>query len=402
LRLAAAHRGPLKQALLAAGWPVDDQAGYQRGAPLDAQLHPGVQLRAYQHAAAAAFAARGAGVVVLPPGAGKTLVGIAALTLVGQRTLILTSTRTSVAQWHRELRSRTTLTADQIREYRAGTPPAPVTIATYQLLSYQAADGTQPHAQLIDRERWGLIVYDEVHSLPAPVFRTTAALQATRRLGLTATLVREDGRADDVFTLIGPRCYALPWRALEAEGTVAPAVCTELRVALGSADRLAYAAAGARERQRLAAENPAKLARLTALRAAHAGAPMLVIGQYLEQLAAAAAVLDAPLISGRTPQAVREHWYAAFRNGVVPLLVISKVGNVALDLPAAEVIVQLSGAFGSRQEEAQRLGRVLRPKIDGRPAYFYTLVSAATIEQDHALRRQMFLADQGYTYRIEA
>lgn len=409
------HRGALKQALVAAGWPAEDLAGYEAGAALEIRLRPDQgALRDYQHAAAAAFYAGGAarggsGVVALPPGAGKTLVGIGAMALIGQSTLIVTSGRTSVSQWRRELLRRTNLTASQVAEYGAESKAiAPVTITTYQMLAQRdSSSGAQRHIQLFSGQNWGLIIYDEVHMLPAPVFRVTAAIQARRRLGLTATLIREDGCEGDVFALVGPKRYEAPWRMLEAAGWIAAAACREVRVALAEARREAYALAERRVQHRIAAENPAKLELLRPILARHPGAPALVIGQYLDQLRQAAAVLDAPLISGALPQAERERLFDAFRRGALPpsrhsgpLLVISRVGNLALDLPDAEVLIQLSGTFGSRQEEAQRLGRVLRPKPGGRAATFYTLVTRTPAELDFAHNRQLFLAEQGYAYEI--
>jgi DNA excision repair protein ERCC-3 len=405
--VAPGDRGLLKQALIAAGWPADDIAGYLDGEPLAISLREeAVTLRDYQRAAAVAFYAGGAvrggsGVVVLPPGAGKTIVGIAAMALVGQSTLILTNGRTSVGQWRRELLTRTTLQPAEIAEYTGGARGiAPVTIATYQMLTHRGADSRgYPHLRLFDERAWGLIIYDEVHLLPAPVFRATAAIQARRRLGLTATLVREDGREGDVFALIGPKKYEAPWREIEARGYIAPAACTEVRVGLSEEERLAYTLAEPRERQRIAAVNPRKIAVVRAICAAHPGAPALIIGQYLDQLSQIAAGLGAPLIAGRTPQQERERLFDAFRRREIGLLVLSKVGNFALDLPDAALLIQVSGAFGSRQEEAQRLGRVLRPKHGG-GAHFYTLVSRDTVEVDFAHHRQIFLAERGYAYRV--
>ncbi|GAB4210403.1 MAG: helicase-associated domain-containing protein [Roseiflexaceae bacterium] len=409
------RRGLLKQALTAAGWPVEDLAGYVEGAALPVRLREEhFALRDYQREAAAAFyqggAARGgSGVVVLPPGAGKTLVGLAALALVGQQTLILTTSNTSVQQWQRELLARTDLLPEQIGQYTgADKRIAPVTLSTYQMLTFRSErDGSFPHLRLFTERPWGLLIYDEVHSLPAPVFRATASIQARRRLGLTATLIREDGREGDVFALIGPKRYELPWRELERRGWIAPAACTEVRVGLPEDERLAYATAEPRDQPRLAAANPRKLPLLRAILEQHPGAPTLVIGQYLDQLQHIADNLAAPLITGKTPQPERERLFAAFRRGAIgsplldrPLLVISKVGNFALDLPDAELLVQVSGTFGSRQEEAQRLGRVLRPKPDGRHAYFYTLVTRDTRELEFAHKRQLFLAEQGYRYEV--
>lgn len=402
------HRGLLKQALVVAGWPAEDLAGYVDGEALAVQLRlDRFEVRDYQREAAEAFYGggdlrAGSGVVVLPPGAGKTLVGIAALALVGQSALILTTNNTSVQQWRRELLARTDLAPAQVAEYTGLSKAiAPVTLSTYQMLTYRpGGDGEFPHLRLFTERAWGLVIYDEVHLLPAPVFRATAAIQARRRLGLTATLVREDGREADVFALIGPKRYDAPWRDLERRGWIAEAACTEVRVALPDDRRMEYATAEPREMYRIAAENPRKLALVRAIVAAHAGAPTLVIGQYLSQLRAIARDLGVPLITGSTPQSERERLFDAFRRGDEQLLVLSKVGNFALDLPDAELLIQVSGTFGSRQEEAQRLGRVLRPKADGRQAHFYTLVTRDTRELDFAHNRQLFLAEQGYSYRI--
>jgi DNA excision repair protein ERCC-3 len=401
------NRGALKQALVAAGWPAEDLAGYVNGEPLAIELRlERFDVRDYQRQAAEAFFAGGeahggSGVVVLPPGAGKTIVGIAAMALVGQSTLILTTGRTSLNQWRRELLARTTLAPEQIAEYSGGAKGiAAVTIATYQMLTYRdERGGEQTHLHLFGDRDWGLIVYDEVHLLPAPVFRATAAIQARRRLGLTATLVREDGREADVFALIGPKKYDVPWRELASRGWIAEAVCTEVRLRLPDEQRMAYAVAEKREQHRIAAENPRKLRVAREIMEEHPGALALIIGQYLEQLQYFADNFGAPLVTGKTPQRERERLFDAFRAGEERLLVISKVGNFALDLPDAALLIQISGTFGSRQEEAQRLGRILRPK-DGRPAHFYTLVTRDTSELDFAHNRQLFLAEQGYEYRV--
>ncbi|MGH8609655.1 MAG: DNA repair helicase XPB [Gammaproteobacteria bacterium] len=401
-------RGVLKQALTAAGWPAEDLAGYTEGAPLAIELRrDSFRLRDYQEAAAEGFYCAGgehggSGVVVLPCGAGKTIVGLAAIERIGQSTLILTTSRTSVHQWQRELLDKTTLSSDAIVEYGSESRAiGPVTLTTYQMLTYRP-DRTEafPHLQLFNAQEWGLIIYDEVHMLPAPVFRATAEIQARRRLGLTATLVREDGREGDVFSLIGPKKYDVPWRDLEQQGWIAEAQCTEVRCRLPSELRMQYATAAAREKFRIAAENPKKGILVQRILMRHPRAPTLIIGQYLDQLKMLAAQLDAPLVTGKTAQRERELLYSAFREGQVRVLVLSKVGNFALDLPDAELLVQVSGAFGSRQEEAQRLGRVLRPKRAGRQAHFYTLVSRETQEEPFAHHRQLFLTEQGYSYRI--
>jgi DNA excision repair protein ERCC-3 len=409
----AARRGDLKQALIRLGYPVDDRAGYRAGDRLAFSLRAATaagrtfSLRDYQRAAAAAFHAGGSdrggcGVVVLPCGAGKTVVGIAAMQLLQTNTLVLTTNTVAVRQWCRELLEKTDLAEEQVGEYSGDQKLIrPVTIATYQILTHRKSklDGFT-HMDLFDRGNFGLIVYDEVHLLPAPVFRATAGIQARRRLGLTATLVREDGRQDEVFSLIGPKRFELPWKQLERQGFLAPALCSEVRVPLPPARAARYANSGARQQIRIAADNERKDDVVGALLLLHASDRVLVIGQYIEQLQQLATVLRLPLITGQTPNAERERLYAAFRRGEVPRLIVSKVGNFAIDLPDANVAIQVSGTFGSRQEEAQRLGRVLRPKADGGSARFYTLVSADTREQDFAQKRQLFLTEQGYAYDI--
>ncbi len=402
-----AYRGLLKQALVLAGWPAEDLAGYVEGEAFAIELREDAfDVRDYQREAADAFYAGGdvrggSGVVVLPPGSGKTIVGLAAMALVGQSTLVLTTNRTSVNQWQREILRKTHVREDQIAEYTGGSKNVgPVTVATYQMLTYRPdKDGGYPHLELFNQRDWGLIIYDEVHLLPAPVFRATAEIQARRRLGLTATLVREDGREGDVFALIGPKKYDVPWRDLERRGWIAEALCTEVRLNLPEEERMAYATAEVRDQHRIAAENPRKLPLVRALLETHPGARTLVIGQYLAQLNYVADNLGAPLITGKTPQREREKLFEAFRNGELDMLIISKVGNFALDLPDAELLIQVSGTFGSRQEEAQRLGRILRPKADGRQAHFYSLVTRDTSELAFAHTRQLFLAEQGYSYR---
>jgi DNA excision repair protein ERCC-3 len=408
-----ADRGQIKQAFMAAGWPVEDLAGYIEGEALEIRLRSGdFAVRNYQRAAAEAFYAGGdvrggSGVVVLPPGAGKTVVGITAMSLVGQSTLILTTNRTSVVQWQREILAKTHVPAELVAEYTGEHKQiAPITISTYQMLTYRAGDEQQPHLDLFSQREWGLIIYDEVHSLPAPIFRATADIQSKRRLGLTATLIREDGRERDVFTLIGPKKYEQPWRELEQRGWIAEAQCYEVRVRLPSELRMSYASAKPREQSRIAAENPAKLALVQTILGRYAGTATLIIGQYLAQLEQIAQALGVPLITGKSPQAEREQLFAAFRRGEPmgkadrPVLVLSKVGNFALDLPDAALLIQVSGTFGSRQEEAQRLGRVLRPKAEQFGAAFYTIVSQDTQEVGHAFKRQLFLAEQGYSYQL--
>jgi len=395
------ERGHLKQQLLKIGWPAEDLAGYVNG-----EAHPialredGWVMRPYQRQAVEGFWHGGSGVVVLPCGAGKTIVGAGAMAAAGATTLILVTNTVAARQWKDELLRRTSLTEKEVGEY-SGTRKEirPVTIATYQVLSVRRR-GVYPHLELLDARDWGLVVYDEVHLLPAPIFRMTADLQARRRLGLTATLVREDGREGDVFSLIGPKRFDAPWKDIEAQGWIAPADCVEVRVTLGQAERMAYAVAEPDERYRLASCTPAKERVVQDLVARHTGEPTLVIGQYLDQLDTLAARLDAPLITGETTVAERQRLFDAFRSGEVGLLVVSKVANFSIDLPEASVAIQVSGTFGSRQEEAQRLGRVLRPKGDGRTAHFYTIVSRDTVDADYAAHRQRFLAEQGYAYRI--
>jgi DNA excision repair protein ERCC-3 len=398
------ERGRLKQALLKLGWPAEDRAGY-----VDGTAHPifldhtgGWELRTYQTHAVEEFFASGSGVVVLPCGAGKTLVGMAAMARAGARTLILVTNTVSSRQWQTELLARTSLTASEIGEYSGERKEIrPVTVATYQILTTRRG-GLFPHLELLSAEDWGLIIYDEVHLLPAPVFRMTAEIQSRRRLGLTATLVREDGREGDVFSLIGPKRYDAPWRDIEAQGWIAPANCTEVRVTLTDEERMTYALAEPEERYRVGATARSKLAVAEALvrEALAQGEPTLVIGQYLDQLDQVATRLGAPIITGKTPTVVRQQLYEAFRAGKEPVLVVSKVANFSIDLPDASVAVQISGTFGSRQEEAQRLGRILRPKSDGRQAHFYAVVSRDTNDQEFAVKRQRFLAEQGYAYQI--
>ena len=397
----ASERGHLKQVLLKLGWPVEDLAGY-----VDGEAHPialdetGWSLRPYQQQAVESFWHGGSGVVVLPCGAGKTLVGAAAMAQSQTTTLILVTNTVSARQWRDELLRRTTLTEDEIGEYSGARKEVrPVTIATYQVLTTRRK-GVYTHLELLDARDWGLILYDEVHLLPAPIFRMTADLQARRRLGLTATLVREDGREDEVFSLIGPKRFDAPWTDIEAQGYVAPADCVEVRLTLPDHDRLTYATAEPEDKYRLAASAAGKNKVVEQLVARHPDDQILVIGQYLDQLELLADHLDAPLITGATTVRERERLFAAFRTGEVSRLVVSKVANFSVDLPEAAVAIQVSGSFGSRQEEAQRLGRIMRPKADGRTAHFYAVVARDTVDQEFAAHRQRFLAEQGYAYRI--
>ncbi len=394
-------RGQVKQELLKLGWPAEDHAGYTPGTPHEVDLvEDGWALRDYQRTAVSNFFEGGSGVVVLPCGAGKTLVGAGAIAEADATTLILVTNTVSARQWKAELLKRTSLTEDEIGEYSGQVKEIkPITIATYQILVAKRK-GEYAHLSLLDANDWGLIVYDEVHLLPAPVFKLTADLQARRRLGLTATLVREDGRESDVFSLIGPKRFDAPWKEIEAQGYISPATCFEVRVDLPADDRMEYAASADDDRYRLAATAPAKLRVVKDLVAKHHGERILVIGQYLDQIEELSAALDAPSLTGSTPVEERERLYQAFRDGTLKVLVVSKVANFSVDLPEATVAIQVSGSFGSRQEEAQRLGRLLRPKESGIPASFYTLVARDTVDQDFAQNRQRFLAEQGYSYTI--
>jgi DNA excision repair protein ERCC-3 len=395
------ERGHLKQALLKVGWPAEDLAGY-----VDGEAHPidlaqdGWHLREYQQQAVDSFWAGGSGVVVLPCGAGKTLVGAAAMAEAKATTLILVTNTVAGRQWKRELVARTSLTEDEIGEYSGERKEIrPVTIATYQVMTSRKK-GEYRHLELFDSRDWGLIVYDEVHLLPAPIFRLTADLQSRRRLGLTATLVREDGREGDVFSLIGPKRYDAPWKDIEAQGWIAPADCTEVRVTLTDAERMSYAVAEPEDKYKMCATARTKIPVVKSILEKHKGDQVLVIGAYLDQLDELSAELEAPVIEGKTTNKERERLFDAFRTGEISTLVVSKVANFSIDLPEATVAIQVSGTFGSRQEEAQRLGRVLRPKADGRQAHFYTVVSRDTLDAEYAAHRQRFLAEQGYAYTI--
>jgi DNA excision repair protein ERCC-3 len=394
-------RGALKQQLLKLGWPASDNAGYTPGAPYPIELdEQNWSLRDYQREAADKFELGGSGVVVLPCGAGKTMVGAAIMADVKANTLILVTNTVAARQWRDELLAKTSLTEDDIAEYSGSSKNlAPVTIATYQILTTKRKNEFT-HLALLNARDWGLIIYDEVHLLPAPIFKMTADLQARRRLGLTATLVREDGRESDVFSLIGPKRFDAPWKDIEAQGYIAPANCFEVRVALPDEARMEYAISDQESRFRIAATATAKLAIMRKILDKHKSEPTLIIGQYLSQIAEVAEALNVPKLTGETPVDVREELFRGFRNGEISTLVVSKVANFSVDLPEASVAIQISGAFGSRQEEAQRLGRLLRPKQDGRSAAFYTIVAADTVEQDFAQNRQRFLAEQGYSYEI--
>jgi DNA excision repair protein ERCC-3 len=412
-------RGSVKRELIKLGWPVKDEAPLVNGEPLDICLREQCAsgkkfiLRDYQKEAAASAAGDGGpgsgyGVIVLPCGSGKTIVGMAFMALLKTNTLILTTNVAAVHQWMDELLDKTLLARDQIAEYSGDSKSvAPVTVATYQILTWRPVkDGPFPHFRLFRERQWGLIIYDEVHLLPAPVFRVAAELQAVRRLGLTATLVREDGAEDAVFSLVGPKRYDVPWKDLEGKGWIACAFCTEIRLDLPEELKALYAVASPREKYRVASENPLKKTVVAQLVENHREDYILVIGQYISQLESIARLLKAPLVTGKTPNAERERIYGDFRRGRLPVIVVSKVANFAIDLPDASMAIQVSGSFGSRQEEAQRLGRILRPKTTadggpGRNSWFYTLVSRFTVEEDFASTRQKFLAEQGYKYTIQ-
>lgn len=407
------ERGNIKCALVKIGFPVEDLAGYVDGAPLAFALRTTAAsggpfgLRKYQVEAVDAFHMRGSnrggsGTVVLPCGAGKTMVGMGVMQCLQTQTLVLTTNTVALRQWKTELLDKTTLTDDQIGEYSGDVKEIrPVTLATYQILTYRKSkDSPFVHFGLFDEGNWGLIIYDEVHLLPAPVFRATAALQARRRLGLTATLVREDAREDDVFSLIGPKKYDVPWRVLEKQGWIAQALCTEVRIPLPEDERYRYAVSDKHGKFRIASTNSVKMSLCERLVDRHRNDNVLVIGQFLDQLKLLAKRFKAPLITGQTSVRKREELYDAFRRGREKLLIVSKVANFAIDLPDANVAIQVSGTFGSRQEEAQRLGRILRPKSDGSVARFYSLVSRDTIDQDYSVKRQLFLTEQGYRYEI--
>jgi len=403
--LALIDRGTVKRELIRTGWPVQDEAPLAKGEDLEIKLReqclsgrPFV-LRDYQ--ITAANAAGSHGVIVLPCGSGKTIVGMLIMSMLKTNTLILTTNVAAVHQWIGELLDKTELTKDQIAEYSGDSKSvAPVTVATYQIISWRPdKKGDFPHFHLFRQRAWGLVIYDEVHLLPAPVFRVTAELQAIRRLGLTATLIREDGEEDAVFSLVGPKRYDVPWKDLEGKGWIAEAICTEIRLDMPQNLKIPYATASPREKYRIAAENPLKESVVLQLIENHSEDQILVIGQYLTQLDSLAKLLNAPLVTGKTPNAERERIYSSFKCGEVRVIVVSKVANFAIDLPDASMAVQVSGSFGSRQEEAQRLGRILRPK--GRNAYFFSLVSSYTAEEEFAANRQKFLTEQGYKYSIQ-
>ncbi|HNQ97616.1 MAG TPA: DEAD/DEAH box helicase, partial [Treponemataceae bacterium] len=394
------------------GWPVKDEAPLKEGEPLSLSLRSAcvsgkpLVIRDYQKNAARALVGdkgpgTGFGTIVLPCGSGKTVVGMEVMTLLQTSTLILTTNIAAVHQWRDELLDKTSLTREEIGEYSGDLKEIrPVTIATYQILTWRPnKEEDFPHFRIFRSRAWGLIIYDEVHLLPAPVFRVTAEIQTVRRVGLTATLVREDGCEGDVFSLVGPKRYDVPWKELEGQGWIATASCTEFRVDMDSERELSYAVAGQREKYRIASENPAKIPAVIALLEKHREDSILIIGQYIKQLETIARATGAPLITGKTPNTERDRIYGEFRSGKIKTLVVSKVANFAIDLPDASVAIQISGTFGSRQEEAQRLGRILRPKE--KDSHFYTIVTSRTVEEDFAANRQKFLAEQGYEYSIQ-
>jgi DNA excision repair protein ERCC-3 len=427
IQVNAARRGHIKQALIHIGFPAEDLAGYTDGSPLPMKLKSvttegnSFEPRAYQFGASAAFYAGGApsggsGVIVLPCGAGKTIVGLATMADIQRATLILTPNTIAVRQWIQEIIDKTNVPPEMIGEYTGDRKEiCPITVSTYQILTYrrpntkgqphktidEATEDDFPHFSIFTGFDWGLIIYDEVHLLPAPVFRITAEIQARRRLGLTATLVREDGREADVFSLIGPKKYDVPWRELERQGWIATAECHEIRTGMTEDEQLNYAIADEREKYRIAAESPEKLDIVRFLAERHYDDQVLIIGQYIDQLKVLAEELDAPLLMGKTSNKQREKLYDQFRRGEIKRMVVSKVANFAIDLPDANVAIQVSGTFGSRQEEAQRLGRILRPKSDGGLAYFYSIVTRDSRDQEFSANRQLFLTEQGYRYVIE-
>ena len=413
-RIHPLNRGKIKQALIKIGFPAEDLAGYTPGAPVRFAVRDTTRLgqkfgfRPYQQQAADTFYAGGserggAGVIVLPCGAGKTIVGISCMQKLQTSTLILTTGVTAIRQWKAELLDKTDLTDEDIGEYSgAGKTIRRITIATYQIMTYRPdKEGEFPHLNLFDDHNWGLIIYDEVHMLPAPVFQVTAGLQARRRLGLTATLVREDGKEDDVFALIGPKKVDVPWKEMEDQGWIAKAQCCEIRLPLPGDLQMPYAVADKRKKFRISSENPAKLRLVRKILRLHQDKQILLIGMYIDQLKSIAVDLNIPVITGATSQRRRDELYGRFKDGHITILAVSKVANFAVDLPDAAVAIQISGTFGSRQEEAQRLGRILRPKAGENQAHFYSLVTQDTVEQDFALKRQLFLCEQGYAYRIE-
>lgn len=410
-KLLLTDRGTIKQNLLKLGWPVKDDVPLMDGEPLEFSLRKTTlsgkkfEIRRYQSEAAQSIVGdrgpgTGFGTIVLPCGAGKTIVGITIMDMLRTNTLIVTTNISAVHQWISELLDKTTLTKEQISEYTGESKIiCPVTVATYQILTWRPEKtGPYPHFSLFRKKGWGLVIYDEVHMLPAPVFRVAAELQAVRRVGLTATLVREDGCEGHVFSLVGPKRYDVPWKELERDKWIASAECVEVRLDLDSSKEIEYAVAGSRIKHRIASENPVKTEVVRELVTKYSEDKILVIGQYIDQLQKLSQELNAPIITGKTPNAERDRIYSEFRNGTIRVLVVSKVANFAIDLPDASIAIQVSGTFGSRQEEAQRLGRILRPKE--RTSRFFTLITRNTVEEDFGSNRQKFLAEQGYSYRI--
>lgn len=409
IKVPFSQRGLIKQTLLKLGYPVHDLAGFSSGEklPISYKSNGGFFLRPYQKDAVDSFFSDGGmqggnGVIVLPCGSGKTIVGIETMVRLGMETLILTGNNSSVFQWKEEILGITSLNEEQVGVYTGSSKEeSPVTITTYQMLTYRTREKDYPHLDLFHRRNWGLIIYDEVHLLPAPVFRLTADLQAKRRLGLTATLIREDGREGDVFSLIGPKKFELPWGILEEKGFIAQANCREIRIPMSGERLHKYMHSPERLKFRIASENPEKIQVIHQILDKHEQEQILIIGQYISQLEFLSKELNIPLITGKTSQQEREELYYKFRNGEINALIVSKVANYAVNLPDASVAIQVSGTYGSRQEEAQRLGRILRPKEKNNQAYFYTLVSEHSSEVDYARRRQMFLVEQGYSYEID-
>lgn len=410
-RLKLTDRGTIKQVLLNSLWPVKDEVQLEDGEPLDFNLREETsagkpfEIRGYQKNAAQALVGNkgpgtGFGTIVLPCGAGKTIVGMTVMDLLKTSTLIITTNISAVHQWIQELKDKSNLTDEQIAEYTGENKTlAPVTVATYQILTWRPEkDGPYPHFSIFTKRKWGLIIYDEVHMLPAPVFRVVAELQAVRRVGLTATLVREDGCEGYVFSLVGPKRYDVPWKELEKAHWIAKAECIEVRLDLPESQEIEYAVASAREKHKLASVNEIKNIVTQKIIARYPDDKILVIGQYLDQLNTIAKELNAPIITGKTPNVERDQIYKSFREGKIHVLVVSKVANFAIDLPDASIAIQISGTFGSRQEEAQRLGRILRPKE--RTSRFFTLITRNTVEEDFGSNRQKFLAEQGYSYKI--
>ncbi len=412
LLVLAEERGNIKQAFIKAGYPIKDICGYITGEPFDISLRltdiDGNEfgLRDYQTEAVNAFyhsgrKTGGNGVIVLPCGSGKTIIGLGTIASLKARTLIITTNNVSVHQWRDELLSKTDIDADDIGEYTGVKKEVkPITITTYQMLTYRPSkDKPLENLQLFDAFDWGFIIYDEVHLLPAPVFSATANIQGKRRLGLTATLIREDGKEDDVFALIGPKRFDVPWKVLEKKGYIAEALCTEYRIELPEKEEIVYAHAPKRQQFRIAAENSMKIEIVKELIINHPDDSVLVIGQFITQLQTIQEALEFPIITGKTKHEEREKLYTRFRKGDIKVLIVSKVANFAVDLPDASVLIQVSGTFGSRQEEAQRLGRILRPKK--KRSHFYTIVSRNTEDQRFSINRQLFLVEQGYKYHIQ-